>query len=359
MVTFVPVKPLRKVLLTSRIGTWLDSSRTGSASDSFMNTVTSGKFSDVAGRIIPPSNITRLTRAIKSQSSSGIPQIVFYQAGVASVGTIGEKIVGGITGDGLAEYVRESYSFIANNYNEGDEIFLIGFSRGAFTARSIGGLIGNIGILTKAGLASFPVIYQDYAHRHDKRYKSPSPNIPFPNKPSAFDPSYARELSQRRLTTLNVPIKAIGVFDTVGSLGIPVFPSTGFFSRATEWFGDFSEYRFYDTALDDCVENAFQALALDERRESYSPTLWEKRQGNKTNLIQVWFPGVHSNVGGGYPDQELANITLAWMMSMLSPLLDINLDYIVIQDKENAQYYKRQGESPRAWSFGELPSLPL
>lgn len=117
---------------------------------------------------------------------------------------------------------------------------------------------------------------------------------------------------------------------------------------------DMSEYRFYDTALGNCIENAFQALALDERRAAFQPALWEKRNDNNTNLIQVWFPGVHANIGGGYPDQELSNITLAWMMAMLSPLLDLNLDYIITQERENGDYYEDRGERIRPWSFGKI-----
>jgi len=125
------------------LGTWLDSD------GSLQN-----------GQIAPPSNVTRITRAIRSQSSDGIQQIVYYQAGVGAIGTTTTKTVGGISGWGLAEHVREAYTFISNNWNEGDEIFLIGFSRGAFTARSVGGLISQIGVMTKSGLHTFPVVYQ-------------------------------------------------------------------------------------------------------------------------------------------------------------------------------------------------------
>lgn len=114
------------------------------------------------GEIPPPSNVTRLARAIRSESVDGVPQIVYYQAGVGSVGNITNKAVGGAIGAGLAENVREAYTFIANNYSDSppDELFFIGFSRGAFTARSVAGLIGHLGVLTKSGLPFFPVIYK-------------------------------------------------------------------------------------------------------------------------------------------------------------------------------------------------------
>ena len=293
-----------------------------------------------------------MTRAIRSSTSAGMPQIVYYQAGIGSMGEVANKAIGGATGHGIGENVREAYSFIANNYNVGDEIFLIGFSRGAFTARSVGGLIAAIGVLTKAGLSMFPVIYKDFQHRHDRNYVSPARDIPFPRKPSARSPAYPEELERRRLTTTGIRIKAIGVWDTVGSLGVP----------RVEWLGKFgkkgnmevSEYKFYDTTLDRCVDNAFQALALDEQRASFQPAVWEKRDNDRTNLIQVWFPGVHANVGGGYNDQELANISLAWMMAMLDPLLELNTEYIITEEKSNATYYENKGAPARPWSFGKI-----
>ena len=304
------------------------------------------------GKMEPPSNVARLTRALRSSASDGTPQIVYYQAGIGSTGTISNKVIGGAIGEGLAENVREAYSFIANNYNVGDEIFLIGFSRGAFTARSVGGLIANIGVLTKAGLASFPIIYKDFSHRYERDYRSPIRDVPFPNKPSARSLEYGRELEHRRLTTLGVRIRAIGVWDTVGSLGVPRVEWLGRFGKKQQM--DMTEYRFYDTALDECVDNAFQALSLDERRTSFEPAVWEKKRNRVTNLIQVWFPGVHTNVGGGYNDQELANITLAWMMEMLAPLLDLRVDYLIEEEKANAEYYDSKGKSPAPWSFGKI-----
>ena len=104
--------------------------------------------------------MTRIIRALRSESSDGVSQIVYYQAGIGSQGTNINKVVGGATAAGIAQNVREAYAFIAYNYANGDEIFLIGFSRGAFTARSVGGLIANVGVLTKAGMESFPIIYK-------------------------------------------------------------------------------------------------------------------------------------------------------------------------------------------------------
>jgi Uncharacterized alpha/beta hydrolase domain (DUF2235) len=116
----------------------------------------------------------------------------------------------------------------------------------------------------------------------------------------------------------------------------------------------FKEYSFYDTSLHPCIENAFQALALDEERAPFAPALWEKPRASTTNLKQVWFPGVHSNVGGGYDDADIANITLAWMMSRMEDFLDFRKDYLMQVHQRNKQYYRSSGQKSRWWSFGEI-----
>jgi Uncharacterized alpha/beta hydrolase domain (DUF2235) len=186
--------------LTSTIGTWLDA-------DSGLKN----------GQRQPPSNVSRFGWAIKDTSSDGIAQIVHYQAGVGTSGGILSRAIGGATGEGLEENVRETYSFLAINYREGDEIFLVGFSRGAWTARSVAGMIGALGLLTREGLPMFPEIYLDFERRADPNYVPRWPDVPFPDKPP-FDPAYVTELQRRRLTRTNIPIKAVGVWDTVGKV---------------------------------------------------------------------------------------------------------------------------------------------
>ncbi|EXJ80919.1 hypothetical protein A1O3_07207 [Capronia epimyces CBS 606.96] len=328
-----PIAGPRKRLIVTCDGTWLDSD------NGLMN-----------GQKQPPSNVSRIGWAIKDTSRDGIPQIVNYQAGVGTSGGPAARAVGGATGLGLKENMREAYTYLAINWRTGDEIFLIGFSRGAFTARSIGGMIGALGLLTRAGLPSFNEIFEDWQHRYDERYVSKFPSVPFPEK-GPFDQHYVHELARRGLTTLNVPIKAIACWDTVGSLGIP---RLGWMESLHLSSPNMHNYDFYDTRLHPCIENAFQALALDERRAPFSPAVWERRDNDRTNLVQVWFPGVHSNVGGGYDDQELANITLAWMISKLEPFLDFRPNFLMSLWEENRAYYKSTGQKTRWWSFGEL-----
>ncbi|KAF2086716.1 hypothetical protein K490DRAFT_15318, partial [Saccharata proteae CBS 121410] len=303
------------------------------------------------GELAIPSNVTRLSRAVRPVSKDGVSQIVYYHFGVGARGNVINRVVGGATGGGLEENIREGYSFLSNNYSPGDEIFLVGFSRGAYTARSIAGLIGQVGMLTKKGLGALAAIFDDVIHRRDRHYRDRNPTIPFAHKPSASDPRYREELARRGMTHLNVTVKAIGVWDTVGSLGAP---RIGWLTKVGLQPLQSHEMQFNDTRLENCIENAFQALALDERRTAFSPAVWEKPRGNNTTLRQVWFPGVHSNVGGGYDDQELANITLAWMAAQLEPFLDLRHKYILGQADQNDLYYRKRRERIRPWSFGKI-----
>src|SRR5262249_37146776 len=186
----------------------------------------------------------------------------------------------------------------------------------------------------------------DVLHRHDSHYRPKNPDVPFPNKPSASNPRYVEEMVRRGMTDIKATVKAIGIWDTVGSLGLPrIEPLVKIGLQSTES----KRMGFYDTKLSNSIENAFQALALDERRTPFSPALWERPRGNTTTLRQVWFPGVHSNVGGGYDDQELSNITLAWMIAQLSPFLDMYPDYVLGQARENNFYYREHNKRVRPW----------
>lgn len=328
-----PIMGPKKRLIITCDGTWLD------ADNGIMN-----------GQKQPPSNVSRMGWAIKETSRDGIPQVVNYQAGVGTSGGRLSRIVGGATGLGLKENVRDAYTYLATNYRDGDEIFLMGFSRGAFTARSVGGLIGDLGLLTRRGLPHFSEIFEDYEHKSDDRYTSPFPDSPLRDKPP-FSPQYVHELERQGLTRTRIPIKALCVWDTVGALGIPRTPWLNALRRDKTM----RDYQFDDTRIHPCIENAFQALALDEQRAPFTPALWEKQaDNNSTNLKQVWFPGVHSNIGGGYDDQELANITLAWMMSRLEPFLDFRPDFLVSQLDAQREYYRDTSQRPRWWSFGEI-----
>lgn len=219
--------------------------------------------------------------------------------------------------------IREVYNFICTNYVDRDEIILIGFSRGAFTARSVADMVATLGLLTPDGLDHFFAVFEDYEalgneHRDITAFlvHSLEPWSGQVGKEKERWESRRQELYRKGLEemgytrdtfkdgTTEITIKALGVWDTVGTLGIPPAPVVGIRGSADQW-------AFTNTQVSNKVENAFQALALDEPRYAFRPALWERVDGNKTNLKQVWFPGTHCNVGGGWWDQGVADITLA------------------------------------------------
>ncbi|KAI1457654.1 hypothetical protein F4805DRAFT_427667 [Annulohypoxylon moriforme] len=276
-----------------------------------------------------PSNVTRISRTFKRTCSDGIFQIVYYQSGVGSRSGPIERILGGAFGIGIAENIREAYAYICANYVDGDEIILVGFSRGAFTARSIGGMISDLGLLTREGMEFFYPVFKDMQNWMNPDYKDQFPQIPFPDKPKgphAAD-EYRKRLVEKGYTRVHqghgkgdlIKIKAIGVWDTVGALGIPQGKPREILARLGIKMRN-HEYRFYNTRLSHKIEHGFHALALDETRGPFSPTLWELQAENRdtSDLRQVWFPGSHGNIGGGWKDQGIANIALAWMMDQLS-----------------------------------------
>lgn len=318
-----------------------------------------------------PSNVTRIARAIKplglDAAGEPIAQVVFYQNGVGTgTSSLYVKYVGGATGDGLAGNIREAYSFICQNYTDGDEIFLIGFSRGAFTARSIASLIRAVGLLTPTGLESFYSIFEDWQHGGQKGWRTSYPESPWKGHvPPVTAEAYQRRMLELELTRPRIPIKAVAVWDTVGGLGIPMI---GLLPQVPS-----SDFSFVDTKVEMNVEYAFQALALDEHRRSYSPTVWERPEGQRLPKVlkQCWFPGVHSDIGGSYADTDLANVTLCWMVSQLDGLIDFELNYVWKQVRLGIEMHEKEKKekehdnraagtevfsvpAPRPWGLGKI-----
>ena len=306
------------------------------------------------GDVQLPSNVTRICRCINHEgidkpTGKSIPQIIYYHSGVGT-DSLYSSLVGGATGQGISENIREAYSFICANYADGDEIFLIGFSRGAFTARSVSSLIKTIGLLTPIGLEHFCQIFEDWEFQALKGWKTRFPIDPWENRPSVNSPEYLQKLLELELTRPNIGIKAVAVWDTVGALGIP---KLGLFNSATL---ESSFYSFVDTNVEPNIEYAFQALALDEHRTSFTPTIWEKPPGQELPRVlkQCWFPGVHSDIGGGYPEADLANLTLAWMVSQLDNLLDLNHGSVLRLNRLGMERYEKKGQRIREWGLGKI-----
>ena len=232
------------------------------------------------------SNIERIARAIEPVSDAGAPQIVYYSSGVGTGGSRLERLLGGAFGIGLEAGIVDAYRFLALNYRPGDDIYVFGFSRGAYTARSMIGMINAVGLLTPEGVAA---------------NKLPDAMALYRARGNGTDAERAERIRAFREgchPAAAVPIRFLGVFDTVGALGVP-----GFSGR---------KYRFHDVHLSDNVLRARQALALAERRRIFAPCLWG---GTHPDMQQWWFDGAHTDVGGGYPESAIADETLRWMVT--------------------------------------------
>ena len=234
-----------------------------------------------------PTNVTKLALYMASQDPAGIEQRVFYDKGVGT-GRF-DHLLGGAFGVGLSKNVQDGYRFLVANYEPGDELFFFGFSRGAYTARSIVGFIRNSGLLKREYADKLAPAYDLYRRRDDASH-------PDAAEAELFRKSFAYEPR----------VKFIGVWDTVGALGIPLSGPLGFFNKKCQ---------FHDVRLSRAVDHAYHALAIDEKRKPFRPALWEQHPAAKAQVLeQVWFAGVHSNVGGGYPDSGLSNVALLWMV---------------------------------------------
>lgn len=158
------------------------------------------------GTLQVPSNVTRISRALRRVGLDGKPQIIYYHSGVGTGSSAVDALTGGLLGTGISENIREVYSFISANYTPGDEIILIGFSRGAFTVRSVASMIRDIGILTRSGMEYFYPIFKDQENFRNKGYHDIFPDIPFPKKPRGSNAAeeYKRRLEQVSCESRNV-----------------------------------------------------------------------------------------------------------------------------------------------------------
>ncbi len=236
-----------------------------------------------------PTNVMKMVRAILPVTPDGTVQVTYYDEGVGNNPGL-DRWLGGGVGAGLDRNIREAYRFLLYNYAAGDAIFFFGFSRGAYAVRSLAGLIQHLGLLPKTHDFFVPEAYAIYRQR-----------------PPAEDDQTAwqRQVDAFRAThqVQAIGIDFVGVWDTVGALGLPLNEFTLFNRR---------RYQFHDARLSPIISHAYHALAIDEKRRTFQPSLWENPGADQV-LEQRWFAGVHTNVGGGYERDGLANCSLHWM----------------------------------------------
>ena len=262
-------------------------------------------------------NIWRTKNAIASRDERyepAVPQWVYYDQGLGT-----EKfnwLSGGMFGIGLSKNVKQAYSFLVEHYADGDEIWCFGFSRGAYTVRSLCGMLSVAGLLRNRDIGFVDKAFDYYRREESER----------------ADSAFGRIRDDLHLHTKegSLRVRLLGVFDTVGALGVPM-PAL---KAATQ----LRAVSFHDTEISELIENAYQALAVDEQRGPFEPALWTTEpksirspQGGEIEqrISQVWFPGVHSDIGGGYADKTFADIVLDWMLDAAGSLgLVLREDYV-------------------------------
>jgi uncharacterized protein (DUF2235 family) len=237
-------------------------------------------------------------------------QVAKYLHGVGDSDNLLNRVLGGVFGAGVISRIVRGYTFISRHYTPGDRIFLIGFSRGAYTARALGGLIASQGLLKHAKQLSPAQAYsqgtQAWRQYHGLHHSSVLAHLAdFFNVATSW--WHAEEaLSEADLCPVE-HIAAIAVWDTVGAMGLPAYAHG---QRA-------DTFSFTNRQLSPKVERGLHAVALDEQRQDFAPTLWEPA----SNVTQVLFPGAHADVGGGYSNTEeesgLSDIALDWMIQQL------------------------------------------
>lgn len=274
-----------------------------------------------------PTNVVKLAELIKGYDDNGRAQMVYYDEGVGTKQAVASKIeswMGGAFGMGLEKNVVEAYRFLAFNYQLGDHIHIFGFSRGAFTARSLAGLIRNCGIIDRRYARRINEAVDLYRSRKEKDHPDADGSCRFRSEYSPRMTVSARDREWRRNnvpgfdeTTPGLEIAYMGIWDTVGALGVPAHIPviSNIFNR---------KHKFHDAALSSMVRRARHALALDERRNVFAASTWDVRalselqaradqEGRKDAYLQQWFPGDHGSVGGGGDITALSDGALIWI----------------------------------------------
>lgn len=264
------------------------------------------------------------------------------------------KLFGGTLGAGLITRIVRGYTYLSRNYVEGDSIFLVGFSRGAYTARALAGLITDTGLLQPSLMRDPIIAYrmgtQAWRQHQEKRYadrpKDKDAVLDFNTIVDHLPHLMFSKLGPSDLVQIgDGVIKAVAVWDTVGALGIPTY--------VVNQDERYDAFRFADTQLNSKVTYGFQAISLDEQRADFTPTFWDARN----NVTQVIFPGAHADVGGGYAQAEsgLSDTACKWMITRLSaPGVDVHFKNDAIQTLQP----NSRGSAHQPWLHSPFDALP-
>ncbi len=307
-----------------------------------------------------PTNVARIAQSVSRFGRNDVVQMIFYDEGVGTTAT--ERWTGGIFGRGLTEKIVRAYHYLVLNYEPGDQIYVFGFSRGAFTARSFVGLLRNAGVMSRRSLAHIRKAIDLYLGRDEDS----SPNS-----------EAARQFRARHCPALCLPgdiewrraalgnsdldgltelrIEYLGIWDSVGALGIPKH------LKPLAWIN--RKHRFHDTSLSSFVRRARHAVAADEKRRTFEPGMWTNLDDLNAGFAgderyeQLIFPGTHSAVGGGGPIRGLSDAALEWIIEgARREGLEFDLDpqspLYQMKPDHRAQLFNQTGKS--GWSIGDF-----
>lgn len=314
-----------------------------------------------------PTNIVLTAESVLPFVKDDVAQVIFYDQGIGSGEHFGEHLLGGIFGIGIMDVLADAYRFLIFNHEPGDEIFVFGFSRGAFTARSFVGLLSTCGILDRRSAGQAHALIKHYETRKDTqawademmRYRA------------EFCTRVVVKPEEDAWRVANVPgykagdapllqVAYVGVWETVGALGVP-----GWMHLSTIFD---RKYRFHNTDLTSLVKYARHAVAVDERRLDYKPTLWtniDKLNADRGSVSaspeapyqQKWFPGGHGAVGGGGDRRGLTDEALEWVWEgalAAGLVLDTTKGSRVYGLSPNPLEWLNPISAPMGWSIGEI-----
>ncbi|MEL6571428.1 MAG: DUF2235 domain-containing protein [Pseudomonadota bacterium] len=281
-----------------------------------------------------PTNVVRMAQTVRLSASDGVKQQVIYQRGVGAgdganwLSRKMDTIGGGAFGWGLTKNIEEAYRDLVFCYEPGDEIFIFGFSRGGYTARSLAGLIRSCGIPPRDRVGEIYKAITRYRSRKPETKPDDPESFLFRREFSPYAATSDAEWTWRKQTApgmcIQLKLAYLGVWDTVGALGVPGFLAVAPFLNR--------KYKFHDMNLSRSVCGARHAVAIDERRLTFPPSLWDNLERlNKLALAgdddvsldpnqrdnwpyrQEWFPGDHGSVGGGGERDGISAATFSWI----------------------------------------------
>ncbi len=274
-------------------------------------------------------NVALTASSVLPISPDGEEQIVYYSEGVGNARGIWPALTakfGGAFGSGLEDDLLRAYHFLSFNYQIGDEIFIFGFSRGAFTARSFCGLIDHCGILKREFIEHERFMISDYKLKKAKQLKIMN-----------MKRNFTHSLTNQKV------IKFLGIWDTVCARGLPeVFKIFRPYNR---------KYDFHMIGINDAIEHSRHAVSLDETRNMFPPEIWSEEEITRANsesdinnFEQLWFAGDHGNVGGGGRNFLLSNIALIWIWEKAIQL-GMGVQQATFEARQNRTYLRSMNSS--------------